>query len=208
MSIQFSPLPLHLFEPKLRSHIELLNLTIRDLAGLEGVLTTPIDDTGRSDRSIIRKSSPQVSVTRLVPSITNIINGSSSAIGAPALTFSTTNAVGTTTTVISINSTLKFPQALMALGTTSTLTLTDDGTYGALLTGSSSFTVPAISLLPPNGPTPLKIDATAVRRASSDFATLTNGYGYVMVDGTPHYWRMAMSTDGIPYFHDTGAAAP
>jgi hypothetical protein len=208
VAIQFSPLPLHLFEPRLRSHIEHLNLTLRDLAGLEASLTSPIQNTKRSDASIVLNATPQVSVTRLVPSITNIINGSSSAIGAPSLTFSTTNAVGTTTTVVSINSTLKFPQAIMALGTALTLTLTNDATSGALLTGSSGFTVGAISLYPSLGPTPLKIDATAVRRASSDFATLTNGKGYVMVDGLSHYWRLAMSAGGIPYFHDTGTSAP
>lgn len=207
MSIQFSPLPLHLFDPKQRPHIELLNVTLRDLAGLEGVLTTPIEDTGRSDRSIIRKSSPSVSVTRLVPSITNIISGSSSAIGAPSLTFSTTNAVGTTTTVVSINSTLKFPQAIMALGTALTLTLTDSATNGALLTASAGFSTAAISLLPSAG-SAMKVDATAVRRSSSDFAALTNAFGFVMVDGVPNYWRMAMTTDGIPYFHNTGASAP
>lgn len=207
MAIQFSPLPLHLFEPRLRSHIEHLNLTLRDLAGLEGTLTTPMDDTKRSDASIVRNATPQVSVTRLVPSITNIISGSSSAIGVPSLTFSTTNAVGTTNTVVSINSTVKYPDAVMALGTALTLKLTNDATNGALLTQLAGFTVAAISLLPSAG-TVLKVDSTAVRRSSSDFAALTNGYGYVMVDGTPHYWRMAMSTDGIPYFHDTGAAAP
>jgi len=207
MAIQFSPLPLHLFEPRLRSHIEHLNLTLRDLAGLEASLTSPIQNTKRSDASIVLNATPQVSVTRLVPSITNIINGSSSAIGVPSLTFSTTNAIGTTNTVVAINSTIKFPQALMALGTTNTLTLTNDMTNGALLTQSAGFTVAAISLQPSAG-TVLKVDSTAVRRSTSDFAALTNGFGFVMVDGTPHYWRMAMSTDGIPYFHDTGSAAP
>jgi hypothetical protein len=207
MAIQFSPLPLHLFEPRLRSHIEHLNLTLRDLAGLEGTLTTPMDDTKRSDASIVRNATPQVSVTRLVPSITNIISGSSSAIGVPALTFSTTNAVGTTNTVVSINSTVKYPDAVMALGTALTLKLTNDATNGALLTQLAGFTVAAISLQPSSG-TVLKVDSTAVRRSSSDFAALTNGFGYVMVDGTPHYWRMAMTSDGIPYFHDTGASAP
>lgn len=208
MAIQFSPLPLHLFESRLRPHIEHLNLTLRDLAGLEGALTSPIDNTKRSDASIIRNATPQVSVTRLVPSITNIISGSSSAIGVPALTFSTTNAIGTTNTVVAINSTIKFPQALMALGTTNTLTLTNDATQGALLTASAGFTAAAISLLPPSSSAALKIDATAVRRSSSDFAALSNGFGFVMVDGAPHYWRLSMTTDGIPHFHDTGAVAP
>jgi len=207
MAIQFSPLPLHLFEPRLRSHIELLNLTLRDLAGLEGTLTTPMTDTKRSDASIVRNATPQVSVTRLVPSITNIITGSSSAIGVPSLTFSTTNAVGTTNTVVSINSTIKFPQAVMALGTTNTLTLTNDATNGALLTQSAGFTIAAISLQPSSG-TVLKVDSTAVRRSTSDFAALTQGYGFVMVDGTPNYWRLSVSTDGIPHFHNTGASAP
>ena len=207
MAIQFSPLPLHLFESKLRPHIEHLNLTLRDLAGLEGTLTSPMTDTQRSDRSIIRNATPQVSVTRLVPSITNIISGSSSAIGAPSLTFSTGNAVGTTTTVVSINSTLKFPQAIMALGTALTVTLTDSATGGALLTASAGFATAAISLLPSSG-TAMKVDATAVRRSSSDFTTLTNGYGFVMTDGVPNYWRLAMSTDGIPYCTNTGASAP
>jgi hypothetical protein len=148
MAIQFSPLPLHLFEPKLRSHIELLNLTLRDLAGLEASLTSPITNTKRSDKSIVLNATPQVSVTRLVPSITNIINGSSSAIGVPSLTFSTGNAIGTTNTVVSINSTVKFPQAIMALGTALTLTLTDSATSGALLTASAGFATSAISFQP------------------------------------------------------------
>lgn len=90
------------------------------------------------------------------------------------------------------------------------VTLSNDSSQGALLTASSNFTVAAISIYPPLGPTALRIDATAVRRSSSDFAALTNGKGFVMVDAqaTPHYWRLAMSTDGIPYFHDFGAVAP
>lgn len=89
------------------------------------------------------------------------------------------------------------------------ITLTNDPTYGALLTASSTFGVNAITLYPPSGPA-LKVDGTAVRRATSDFTTLTNGYGLVMVDtqSTPQFWRFAMSTDGIPYCQKLGAAAP
>jgi hypothetical protein len=208
MAIQFSPLPLNLFEPKLRHHIELLNLTLRDLAGLEGVLTTPIEDTGRSDRTVVRKSSPSVSVTRLVPSITNIINGSSSAIGAPDLTFSTTNAVGTTNTVVAINSTVKFPQAVMALGTTATVTLTNDVNFGALLTANSAFGVSRASLLPPNSNTPLTVYPATVARDGSDFAAVAFGYGFVMRDNAPNFWRLLMSSDGIPYITNVGSAVP
>lgn len=86
--------------------------------------------------------------------------------------------------------------------------LSNDSSQGALLTASNNFTVAALSLYPPLGPTALRIDSTAVRRETSDFMATTNGYGFVMADGTPHYWRLAMSTDGIPYFHDTGATAP
>lgn len=86
--------------------------------------------------------------------------------------------------------------------------LSNDSSQGALLTASSNFTIAALSLYPPTGPTALRIDATAVRRTSSDFTALTNGFGFVMADGVPNYWRLSMTTDGIPFFHNTGAAAP
>ena len=86
--------------------------------------------------------------------------------------------------------------------------LSNDSSQGALLTASANFTIAAMSLYPPLGPTALRIDATAVRRSTSDYVATTNGYGFVMADGVPHYWRLSMSTDGIPFFHDTGATPP
>ena len=88
--------------------------------------------------------------------------------------------------------------------------LSNHTTLGALLTASPTFTVGALSLYPPLGPAALTIDATAVRRASSDFFASTFAKGFVMTDSqaTVHYWRLRMSSDGIPFCTDIGATVP
>jgi len=125
-------------------------------------------------------------------------------------TYGTVAAPGITDTIARSDDVLVYPEALGTLANRALrLTITNDGTYGGLLTQSSGFSVDALSLLP-NGGNALKIDATAVRRASSDFLALTQGKGLGMVDaqGTAHYWRLCMSTDGIPYCTNLGTTAP
>lgn len=108
MAVQFTPLPLSVFPEEARPHIARLNSQLRDLFGLEGSLANP-DSTKRSDATIARKGGPGVDATR-VNNITIISGGSGSGsttvVGTPNLTFTTSNGVGSTTTVVSINSSI------------------------------------------------------------------------------------------------------
>ena len=179
MATQFRPLPSNLFEPKVRPYIERLNRDLRDLYGLEGVLRNPTDITRRSDRTIVRRGEVQVDVSRITPSIAQVVSGSSTVIGVPNLTFSTTNIIGTTTTAIATDSTIAIfgtatPLGLSFSGMVGTsafaaradhrhaypdiiaasvldyVTLTDDATEGALFTASASFAANSLSLKAPN----------------------------------------------------------
>ena len=157
MAINFKPLPVDAFPPQARPSIKQLNLMLRDLCGLEGTIRQPI--TGRrSDQTVVRRSEFQVDVSRITPSITEVVSGSSTVVGTPALTLGLVNAVGSTTTAVSINSAIAafgtqvpaalaaaaatgssayaargdhvhlFPPTLRSTANASTLTLTDDGT--------------------------------------------------------------------------------
>lgn len=185
MAVQFHPLPLEIFEPKTRRFIARLNGELRDLFALEGVIRNPLSKS-RSDSSIVRRDEVQVDVTRITPSITTVIQGSSTVVGAPNLTFSTVNLVGTTTTAIATDSTVAVfgtstPVALgtaatgsqgkaaridhvhpltEALGTaadrTKTLTLADSAD-GAILTSSATWTANYLNLKAPGATDALNI---------------------------------------------------
>lgn len=45
---------------------------------------------------------------------------------------------------------------------------------------------------------------------ANDFLTSTQGKGFIAKDaqGSPHYWRYTVATDGTPYIDDTGTTAP
>ncbi len=106
MAIQFIPLPPEVFPKEAQPHIQRFNRQLRDLFGLEGTINEP-RSTKRSDNTIARRESTQVDVSRITPDIMNVVSGVSSVLGIPNLTFSTTNAIGTTSSVLSVNSTIK-----------------------------------------------------------------------------------------------------
>jgi hypothetical protein len=103
MAIQFHPLPPELFSDKARPYIKRLNAELREVFGLEGAIRQPIN-AKRSDNTISRRASFQVDVSRITPSISEVVSGVSTVVGTPALTFGTANTVGSTTTAVSINS--------------------------------------------------------------------------------------------------------
>jgi hypothetical protein len=105
MAVQFRPLPLDVFQPDQRTHIARLNQDLRDLFALEGVIRNPLS-TRRSDQTIVRRGEVQVDVSRITPSITGVVSGSSTVVGTPALTLGTSNVVGSTATALSTNSTI------------------------------------------------------------------------------------------------------
>lgn len=88
--------------------------------------------------------------------------------------------------------------------------LSNHATHGALLTASTTFPIAAVSIYPPAGPTPLRIDQTGVRRLSSDFSASSFGKGFVMTDAQlpVSFWRIRMSSDGIPYCTNVGTTEP
>lgn len=108
MAVRFHELPVSVFPAESRFYIERLNNELRDLFALEGTLKNPISDQ-RSDQSIVRQAGTQVDATR-VTNITTVVGGSASGasvtIGTPAFSFGTANGVGSTTTVVSINSSI------------------------------------------------------------------------------------------------------
>jgi hypothetical protein len=111
----FHPLPEEVFPESARFYIKRLNKELVDLFALEGVLRNPLQ-TSRSDASITRRNEPQVDVSRIVPSVTSVVSGASTVVGTPALTLSTTNVKGTTTTAIATNSTIALFGTSLPLG--------------------------------------------------------------------------------------------
>lgn len=166
MPIQFHSLPVELFPSELQPFIARLNRELREQFGLEGVLRNPVS-VNRSDSSIVRRASPQVDISRITPepAMAISVNGTTTTIGTPALTLGTANAAGSTTTVISVNSTVavfgaqtpsglsntaavgtsalaaradhvhEFPTSLQSDSNNATLLLTDNGT-DETITGS------------------------------------------------------------------------
>lgn len=105
MAEQFHPLPLDAFPVEARPYIARLNVELRGLFGLEGVLRSPI--TGkRSDATIVRRADPAVDLSRVTPTVSASGGSGSATIGTPALSFGTANAAGSTTTVLSVNSSI------------------------------------------------------------------------------------------------------
>lgn len=167
MALQFHPLPAELFPVNLQPFIARHNTELRELFGLEGVIRQPLSSR-RSDSSIVRGGVVQVDVSRITPSIVQVISGQSTVVGTPALTLGTVNTIGSTTTAISINSAIAlfgtglpaalassalagtsayaaradhvhlFPTSLQSAATASTLALTDDAT-NQKLTGNLGF---------------------------------------------------------------------
>jgi len=165
MAIHFHELPEHLFDKRLQPYIGRLNRELRDLFSLEGTIRQPISAAASSDLSIQRSEGYQVHVSRITPDVSLVVSGSSSIIGAPNFTFGTANAIGTTNTVVSVNSAIAlfdtnppenlsgtssvgtaefaarrdhvhlFPTSLRSTANASTLALTDDGS-NQTLTGS------------------------------------------------------------------------
>jgi len=127
MAVRYSDLPEEVFNPEARPYIRRLNLQLRDLFALEGTIKQPLAKS-TSDLSVRRSEGYQVHVSRIVPDVASVVAGTSSTIGAPSLTWSTTSAAGSTNTVVSINSTVKYPPGISPNSKTSTLILTDDGT--------------------------------------------------------------------------------
>lgn len=127
MATHFQPLPLELFTAEQRPYIARLNHQLRELFALEGTIRQPIQSK-RSDNSISRRAEVQVDVSRITPDMTQVISGSSTVTGVPALTLGLVNAVGTTTTAIAVDSSV----ALFGTATPSGIS-----TAGAV--GSSAF---------------------------------------------------------------------
>ena len=164
MAIQLRPLPPEVFNEEARPYIKHLNVVLRDLCALEGTIRDPLQ-ARRSDLSIARRNQFQVAVSRITPSISDVVSGISTVVGTPALTLGTVNTVGSTTTALSINSAIAlfgtqvpsalaataatgssayasrgdhvhlFPPTLRSTANASTLALTDDAT-DQTLTGS------------------------------------------------------------------------
>ena len=129
MAIQLRPLPPEVFPEEARPYIKHLNVVLRDLCALEGTIRDPLQSR-RSDLSIARRNTFQVAVSRITPSISEVVSGVSTVVGAPQLTFSTSNIVGSTTTAVSINSTIALFGTQVAADLASTATV-GSSAYGA-----------------------------------------------------------------------------
>ncbi len=105
MAARFHPLPLDAYPDEARPALARMNAELRDLFALEGTIRTPLK-IQRSDSTVVRKSTDQVHVTRITPDISSMVAGVSSVIGVLNLTFSTVDTVGTTNTVLSVDSTI------------------------------------------------------------------------------------------------------
>lgn len=105
MAVRFHELPLDVFGEEARPFIARLNVELRELFALEGALANPLS-TKRSDDTIARRDTEQVHVTRITPDVSTVVSGASTVVGTPALTFSTVNTVGSTTSAVSTNSTI------------------------------------------------------------------------------------------------------
>ena len=108
MAVQFHPLPLSVFPKDAQPFVARFNREVADLFGLEGTIRNP-DSTKKSDNSIARQSGPTVAITRITPSVSTVAGSTAAAnvtTGTPALTLGTVNTAGTTSTVISINSSI------------------------------------------------------------------------------------------------------
>lgn len=106
MAIVFHPLPVQVFPEPARPHIARLNTELRDLFTLEASLSASQATVRRSDLSVTRRQEKQVHITRITPDVLPAVSGASSVIGVPALTLGTVNAIGTTNTVVSIDSSI------------------------------------------------------------------------------------------------------
>jgi hypothetical protein len=123
MAIQFHPLPLEIFPDEARPYIARLNRELLELAGLEGVIRQP-RAARRSDQSIVRRDEVQVDVSRITPTIAEVVSGASTVVGTPALVFGTANVVGTTSTAVSTNS------QIALFGTATPAGVSDTGAVG------------------------------------------------------------------------------
>ena len=103
MALRFHPLPLGAFPDEARPSLARMNAELRDLFALEGTIRKPLS-IQKSDSTVVRKSTPQVHITRITPDITSVVAGVSAVIGTPALTLGLVNTIGTTNTVVSVNS--------------------------------------------------------------------------------------------------------
>ena len=101
MALPFHPLPTEVFPPEARPHISRLNYELRDLFGLEGVIRNPLT-VRRSDGTIVRRNEVQVDVSRITPSLSAVIAGTSAMTGLPSLVFGTVNATGSSTGVVAV----------------------------------------------------------------------------------------------------------
>ena len=104
MGMPFTPLPPEVFPEEARPHIARLNKFLTDLSRLEGVLRSPTTDSAKSDVTVRRAVDPAVAISRVTPTPGSAASGASVTIGTPALSLSTSNVAGTTTSVISTNS--------------------------------------------------------------------------------------------------------
>lgn len=125
---------------------------------------------GRAERALNHVSAAhqidtiRAKVDEIIQALANLntnVTGSSSGTTVAASTakwtgsYSTSSANGTKTTALSSDTILKYPPAL---GTPAkSVTLSDDGTEGALLTADSTFSVNSISLKAPNATNTLRI---------------------------------------------------
>lgn len=103
MPIRFHELPLEVFPEPARPFVRRLNHELRQLSALEGNIRNPLLSK-RSDKSIVRRQEEQVHVTRIIPGIGPVLAGVSSVIGTPELILGTVNTIGTTNTVLAVDS--------------------------------------------------------------------------------------------------------
>lgn len=211
MATQFHELPLEVFPKEARWYIARLNSELRQLFALEGALKNP-REVNRSDATVVRGGDYQVAVSRIIPSITSVVSGSSTVVGTPALALGTSNVVGTTTTALSVNSAIALfgtqaalgstyvgtvgtsayaaradhrhanPCCLTIPGTTNTITLTDDPTEGSLLAASSGFSASILSLQAPGATNPLSIGKYGNITLAGSIPTDTSMLGFSKPD--------------------------
>lgn len=103
MATPFIPLPSEAFPEAARPSIERLNIFLLELSRLEGTIRQPIESR-RSDQSVARRSTVQVDISRITPSVASVVSGASTVVATPALTFGLTNTVGSTSSAVSANS--------------------------------------------------------------------------------------------------------
>ena len=125
--------------------------------------------------------------------------------------YGTSPTTGSDVPLLRASAILVFPEALgTKLDRSLTITLTDSVPYGALLTAANAFSANRISLLQPNGTNPLTVYPATVGRDGSDLALASPTFGLVIADGKPtrHFYRVRMSSDGIPLCENVGTSVP